>query len=76
MITNPDQLQMLSVSGLLPCPFCGSVKLAHVATRATEEAPEQFLFIQCDGCGATGPTTESREQQRALWGVRTEERKA
>lgn len=76
MTTNPEQLQMLSVTGLLPCPFCRSVKLAHVAKRATEETPEQFLFIQCDGCGATGPNGESKDQQRALWDVRTEERKA
>lgn len=70
----PKQLQMLSATGLLPCPFCKSVQLSHVAKQATEEEPQRFLFLQCEACGATGPHGESREQQRALWGVREEVR--
>lgn len=71
----PKQLQMLSATGLLPCPFCNSVELSHVAKRAEDSEPQRFLFLQCEACGATGPHGESKEQQRALWGVRGEVRR-
>ncbi|MEH6564609.1 MAG: Lar family restriction alleviation protein [Halopseudomonas sp.] len=65
-----EQLEMLSVTGLLPCPFCGSTELEHVIKKETEEQPEKFLFIQCCNCGATGPHLGSKDQHRALWDVR------
>lgn len=76
MITNPDQLQMLSVTGLLPCPFCRSVQLSHISIRATEDQPKRPLCVQCDTCGASGPMAASEDQQRALWGVRVEDRES
>lgn len=62
--------QMVSVTGLLPCPFCGSVDLSHISLPDSNETPAMFIGIQCDSCGATGPTTGSKEQHRQLWQLR------
>lgn len=62
-----------SLTGLRPCPFCGSTTLSHlsqVPPSGTVETTEQFICIQCDTCGATGPGTGSKEQHRQLWQVR------
>lgn len=64
-------LGRLSKTGLRPCPFCGSADLALI-TYGTEQKP---LLIQCNGCGAAGPTQgqgQTDEQLRALWDVRAQ----
>lgn len=70
------QLQMLSVTGLLPCPFCRSVDLASISMPATEDLPARPLCITCNACGASGPIAASEDQLRALWGVRVEDRES
>lgn len=65
----PQQLALLSVSGLLPCPFCGMAKLARV-TRTPPEGEPEPICIQCETCGATGPTATTHEHLRVLWDIR------
>jgi hypothetical protein len=43
-----------SKTGLLPCPFCGCVKLTMVSLPKRGKKPS-FRLLQCDDCGATGP---------------------
>lgn len=35
----------------LPCPFCGGIQLTKVVPIGDEE----FSYIECDSCGASGP---------------------
>lgn len=64
-----EQLAMLSLTGLLPCPFCGMTKLSRVS-RPQPDGEMMPLCIQCETCGATGPISASHDQLSALWGVR------
>jgi Lar family restriction alleviation protein len=64
-----QQLSMLSLTGLLPCPFCGSISLTRVSRQETTGVITP-LCIHCDACGATGPTAETHDKLSALWDVR------
>lgn len=64
-----DQLEMFSVTGLLPCPFCRSVDLSSVSILL-DDGTRKTILIECNACGATGPISESMDQLRALWNVR------
>lgn len=68
---NPilDQLGMFSLTGLLPCPFCGQTKLSRVS-RKQPDGDVMPLCIQCETCGATGPVAATHDQLSALWDVR------
>ena len=46
---------------LKPCPFCGSKNV-----DVTKIGPEDW-WLQCRGCGATGPIGESEEETIKLW---------
>lgn len=53
---------------LLPCPFCGDAKsliVVHVDGTVVHPA----YFVQCDNCGACGPTTD-RGDHRSMWNAR------
>ncbi len=65
----PDQLSMFSLTGLMPCPFCGQTKLSRISRKqpAGEVVP---LCIQCEACGATGPVAATHDQLSSLWDVR------
>lgn len=65
----PQQLALLSLTGLMPCPFCGMVTLSSVSYQPPDATPKP-LCIQCETCGATGPIAASHDQLRALWDVR------
>lgn len=67
------QPKTLSVTGLLPCPFCGSTDLSHYHKAPTAETPKTPICIMCEACGATGPCHgETKDQQRAQWQARAE----
>lgn len=64
-----EQLSLLSLTGLPPCPFCGMAKLSRVSRK--EPGGEIMpLCIQCETCGASGPIAASHDQLTALWCVR------
>lgn len=58
-----------SVTGRLPCPFCGSVKLSLIVVGEKKKP----LLIQCSSCGATGPTGKDIKEMDALWDMRASE---
>lgn len=65
----PQQLPLMeprSVSGRVPCPFCGSISLSLIVFGADKKP----LLIQCKKCGATGPSGKTVEEMNALWDMR------
>lgn len=58
-----------SSTGLLPCPFCGSVDLSMLTYSKTEDKP-QVQYLQCNCCLCTGPWAETESQVRVRWDVR------
>ncbi len=61
----------LSKTGLRPCPFCAGVELTMITVPKMKARPE-FRLLQCDACGATGPTTENSSEisVRLKWDMR------
>lgn len=70
-----EQLVLLSLTGLLPCPFCGQAELSRFSRKEENETPTP-ICIQCDSCGATGPVAATHDQLSALWDVRANEGRA
>lgn len=56
-----------SPTGLLPCPFCGSVDLSGVES-GTET--KRIYFVECNVCNCIGPVVENKNQARVLWDTR------
>ncbi len=50
---------------LKPCPFCGSTDL--FVERATYSA----CYVQCDGCGAHGPTEDQESDDEGTPGEKS-----
>jgi len=48
-----------------PCPFCGNDDPQWSADDA-----ETVLWLECDECGATGPTAQTHEEAADLWNQR------
>ena len=63
------QLQMFSISGRIPCPWCKGVKLSRI-TRQDDDGTLTPISLMCDTCGATGPTASTHEHMAALWDAR------
>ena len=66
---SQGQAEMFSATGLIPCPFCGSVELSRVQYRF-ESGEITPLMFQCEGCAATGPVAETEEELRSKWDAR------
>ncbi len=62
-----------SLTGLRPCPFCGSVRLSSITLRDQTTRALRPLLLQCNDCGATGPIGKSLDEIRRLWDVRAQE---
>ena len=56
-----------ATEALLPCPFCGSLKVEWV--DLADESLTGAQFVQCNGCEALGPV--SRVDAIAAWNRRT-----
>lgn len=65
-----QQMQMFSVTGRLPCPWCKGVNLSQVTHRADDGTLTPISLI-CENCGASGPTAATHEHMSALWDART-----
>jgi hypothetical protein len=61
-----------SKTGLLPCPFCGSVDLDAISYEGKDGDGRKMAFIQCCGCHSTGPVVEEMAAARGLWDIRAE----
>lgn len=49
----------------LPCPFCGSTN-----TEVEGEPDIDIAWMECDTCGAQGPTAAGVEDPAAFWNDR------
>lgn len=49
---------------LLPCPFCGGLKIRLVGSR------RPYWMALCDGCGANGGLCHVHEEAVATWNTR------
>jgi Lar family restriction alleviation protein len=49
---------------LLPCPFCGSDDLHSTGNGVYSS------YIECNGCGASGPAADHADNEQALWNRR------
>lgn len=58
----------------LPCPFCGGTKSELRPMTITPGQTLVFVQIECQSCGALGPTTTGINQERATqhWNNRKE----
>lgn len=72
--------EKLSKTGLLPCPFCGSIHLSGIAIPEMNEdastEPEKVqaaCFVQCDECYSNGPVRKTLKEARVSWQIRAEE---
>lgn len=63
---------MTKTQALLPCPFCNCPPnlLIEESTGAAEICGfcHQSCWIECPGCGATGPTLMISDDPKADWG--------
>jgi Lar family restriction alleviation protein len=50
---------------LLDCPFC-EIGTLHLSSNGSETH-----FVECDRCGASGPTSESETAAIRQWNART-----
>lgn len=71
MSSQPDLFPPIqrSITGRLPCPFCGSTELSLIVF-GEKQTP---LMIQCKKCGASGPNSVEEPTEailRALWDLR------
>ncbi|WP_147282645.1 hypothetical protein [Pseudomonas jessenii] len=64
-----QQMQMFSVTGRRPCPWCRGVKLSQI-THVADDGTQTPISLICDTCGASGPTAGTHEQMAALWDTR------
>lgn len=64
-----QQMQMFSVTGLSPCPWCKGVKLSRV-THVADDGTKTPISLMCDSCGATGPVAGTHEEMAELWDAR------
>ena len=58
----------------LPCPFCGGKKAELCPMAITPGQHLVFVQIECQSCGAHGPTTTGINLERAIqhWNNRKE----
>jgi len=65
--------QKLSKTGLLPCPFCGSIELSGITID--NEGEKIPITISCNECGATGPTLKGGTMKaiRTAWQIRAKQ---
>ncbi|MBO6572113.1 MAG: hypothetical protein JJ958_06660 [Balneola sp.] len=70
-----EQVKKVSKTGLLPCPFCGSIELSGITIPVprADEKEKKFHFIQCEHCFCTGPNRFEMKEARHLWQTRAEE---
>lgn len=54
------------------CPFCGAELTVHKMTVKKHEdwgTVENFHFVECEYCGARGPSLTGLEEALALWNM-------
>ncbi len=58
---------MIEVIEVQPCPFCGEHGFDVLEVRKLQTPSLVVAFVECHGCGATGPVDPRAGVAVAMW---------